>query len=705
LLDDSDWLTYTGPFTVESDGYHGITYYAIDKAGNVEQPSEVIRFGIDQTPPIIEITWEAYKEDGTWYILFTATCSDATSGMDRVEFYINDVLALVDDTPPYVWIIDYLWPYTFKVTAFDTAGNSAFVIIKDLDIHSYSSQSAEIVEKSSMYVGDLERTIVSETFLDPPCYLVLDGTMGENGWYVSCVMISFVYDPEEIAAVCYNIDSGSWQMYIGPFMACWDGEHTFCWYYIDKEGNQSAIECIEIKIDQIAPTIDLTWESYNYNGILWIFFLAFCNDATSGMDRVEFFIEDVYQFTDYTEPYEWIIEWSTALEGCVFYAYAYDKAGNMNEDAVGSPYIESSIIGLIGNPESSQQNVGMGLLPSIGTEIVENKNVETLISNLGLRGAELEVTTDKDVYDPGETVTIYLTNIGDEILYGGGPIITIYNNESEIVFQEATYCWHELEPEEYITWTWDQTDQQGSQVPNGFYEVEGTLYGVGETFVDSSLFAVTEDDLVVHIDWIEGENDWYISCVTITVLYDPEVIKEVYVNGEIYLEPVVICKDGEHDVEIMAVDWDGNWMTPMSICFRIDQTAPSIDISWKVLGNNIVGWKVKWTATAADYMSGMDRVDFRINNVVQFTDYEAPYEWVIERSSVLEGVMFSATAFDNAGNSAFDWTCPPEIQSQPNGQSSQQSSNLLFFQILQRLMNIRYATNLSSLPFYRTNCM
>jgi len=760
---------------------------------------------------------------------------------------------------------------------------------------------------------------------DPSCYPVFDGTMGENDWYVSCITISFVYDPQEIAAVYFGFDSGSWQIYTAPFEVCWDGEHTFCWYYIDKEGNQSAIECIELKIDLIPPTIDLTWESWNQNGIWEILFTATCSDGPSGMDRVEFFIEDVYQFTDYAKPYEWMIEWNTSLEGSSFYAYAYDKAGNMNEDAIyhsesniGSPYIESSIIGLIGNPEFSRQNVGPNHLPSTesivaekyvstdnqicksnsrndndttppvttiyfdppypdgdngwyvsdvtitleatddmsgvdfikyllddndwltytgpftvesdgyhrityyavdkagnveqpsevirfgidqtpptieltwevrgcfeviftvicsdatsgmdrvefyindvlmfiddmepyvwildqrgpytykftafdnagnsafvilddddiysnsqssssqqfssssssqssksvipttGTEIVENKNVENNVRNTFLRGAELEVTTDKDVYDPGETVTIYLTNIDDEILYGGGPLITIYNEDDEIVFEEATYCWHELEPEEYITWTWDQTDQQGSQVPNGFYVVEGALYGVGETFVDSSIIAVTEEDLVVHIDGIEGENGWYISCVTITVLYDPEAIKEVYVNGEIYLEPVVICEDGEHDVEITAVDWDGNWMSPMSICFWIDKTPPWIDLTWEASGNNIIGWKVKWTATCSDAMSGMDGVYFRINNVVQFTDYEAPYEWVIEWSSVLEGVMFSATAFDNAGNSAWEWACPPEIQlhsnSQSNQQSSQQSSNPLFFQILERLL-------------------
>ena len=154
LLDDSDWLTYTGPFMVESDGYHGITYYAIDNAGNVEQPSEVIRFGIDQTPPTIEITWEVSGGD----LIFTATCSDATSGVDRVEFYINDGLAFTDNTEPYVWIWPYQGPsFTFKFIAFDMAGNSAFAIVKDSDVESHSNSQSSRQYSNPIFLKLLEK--------------------------------------------------------------------------------------------------------------------------------------------------------------------------------------------------------------------------------------------------------------------------------------------------------------------------------------------------------------------------------------------------------------------------------------------------------------------------------------------------------------------------------------------------------------------
>ena len=111
------------------------------------------------------------------------------------------------------------------------------------------------------------------------------------------------------------------------------------------------------------------------------------------------------------------------------------------------------------------------------------------------QGAVLEVTTDKTFYILGEPVTIFLTNVGDEILSAGGPIITIYDSEDEIVYQEACYCWYELEPGEYVTWpAWDQTNQQGYQVPVGSYIVEGFLSGFDESYVDEAAFYISYDE-------------------------------------------------------------------------------------------------------------------------------------------------------------------------------------------------------------------
>jgi hypothetical protein len=338
---------------------------------------------------------------------------------------------------------------------------------------------------------------------------------------------------------------------------------------------------------------------------------------------------------------------------------------------------------------------------SLGNYKFENKKVKNNVKSTTINGEKLVVTTDSGVYDPGELVTIYLTNVGDKTLYGCGPLITIYTEDGEIVYEEAIYSWHELEPGEYIVYTWNQTDKNGSQVPIGFYKIEGTLFGVGITFVNCTLFAVTYEDIVTHVDGKVGENGWYISCVTLTILYDPGVIMVVLVNGKNYSEPVVICDDGEDiPVEISPIDWEGNPVQPHHyIILDIDQTKPNISIVYEVDGGNIFrGWDLLFTATATDDMSGMNKVEFYINKVFEETvNGSGPtYQWVYHYPSyyalnvrglirnkeitceyvkfyaimvIISGLgkedipFISAYAYDNAGNYNFDEIkspCPKE---------------------------------------------
>jgi len=129
---------------------------------------------------------------------------------------------------------------------------------------------------------------------------------------------------------------------------------------------------------------------------------------------------------------------------------------------------------------------------SIGNNIVNKKSESVFVERYkNPKGPILEVTTDKEIYNPGEMITIILTNIGDEILCGGGPVITIYNSEEEIVYQGGTYCWIQLEPEEFVTWIpWDQTNNEDEQVPPGEYIAEGFLSGYEVNFEDITIFHI-----------------------------------------------------------------------------------------------------------------------------------------------------------------------------------------------------------------------
>ncbi len=139
--------------------------------------------------------------------------------------------------------------------------------------------------------------------------ITLNGTLGDNGWYISCVRI-IIEIHIEIEELYYQIDNTGWQVYTGgPFIICEDGEHTFCYYYIDINGNQSEIECIDFKIDQTKPKINLTWYAYVKYSMWHIIMIANCSDTISAMNRVEFNLNDIWYDTIVGPGpiYEWLI--------------------------------------------------------------------------------------------------------------------------------------------------------------------------------------------------------------------------------------------------------------------------------------------------------------------------------------------------------------------------------------------------------------
>jgi hypothetical protein len=109
-----------------------IEYWAIDNAGNVE-PKNEFELDIDQTRPEVTLTYEFYNRnwwkfwqypDYDWE--FTANATDYESGMDRVEFYLNNELqeTVTGAGPIYIWTPWILPPckLIIRATAYDKAG-------------------------------------------------------------------------------------------------------------------------------------------------------------------------------------------------------------------------------------------------------------------------------------------------------------------------------------------------------------------------------------------------------------------------------------------------------------------------------------------------------------------------------------------------------------------------------------------------------
>jgi hypothetical protein len=135
----------TGSFKIENDGNDiEVKYWAIDNVGN-EEAKHTFKIDMDQTKPDIpeSIAYTTEKKGALWYATFSVTCVDATSGMNRVEWALNDVVQNITtgSGPIYTWTIQWSADLhkptiTFKATAYDEAGNNDAVTISGADITS-----------------------------------------------------------------------------------------------------------------------------------------------------------------------------------------------------------------------------------------------------------------------------------------------------------------------------------------------------------------------------------------------------------------------------------------------------------------------------------------------------------------------------------------------------------------------------------------
>jgi hypothetical protein len=152
--------------------------------------------------------------------------------------------------------------------------------------------------------------------------IILNGTMGGNGWYTSPVTITFENDNGSWVHCFLRIDGGDWFEYTGPVVVDTEGLHVVLWYYIDQYGNQSSIFSVAFKIDMTPPTITITKHRI---GLFKYLLTINCSDNTSGVVLLEFYLDDALVATLTVEPWEFELE-----IGCgkhMVKVIAYDAAG------------------------------------------------------------------------------------------------------------------------------------------------------------------------------------------------------------------------------------------------------------------------------------------------------------------------------------------------------------------------------------------
>lgn len=348
---------YNDTFNVTISGDHILEWYAIDHVGNKSEIDGPFYFKVDKTPPDIDLYYEVVGGNPLqgWDFEFTACAIDTMSGMDRVEFYLNNVVqeTVSGPGPDYKWTVRY-WPIPnarFWAKAFDKAGNSDWddiiepsniavlrssVFNKDIDEERGNNCCLDVVlpsitterknhrDTDKMPSGDFKKNVFD------PAYILIEYNReyGKNGWIVSEVSIPILYESDRVDEVYYQINNSGWILYTEPLIISEDGTYDFSWYVIDSEGHTSTIDSIPtFKVDLTPPEINLAQERISINKVK---FNAEVYDETSGIEKVRF-KSSLSWFIDYDYPYEWI--WYGFLRDKVTVT-VYDNASNINSQSM-----------------------------------------------------------------------------------------------------------------------------------------------------------------------------------------------------------------------------------------------------------------------------------------------------------------------------------------------------------------------------------
>jgi hypothetical protein len=170
-----------------------------------------------------------------------------------------------------------------------------------------------------------------------------------------------------------------------------------------------------------------------------------------------------------------------------------------------------------------------------------------------------------------------------------------------------------------------------------------------------------------EITGVEGDNDWYVSDVTITLTAEdpwpykaPVGVNNTYisfdgVDFELYVEPIVVTEDGIHEFWYYSDDYNENVEDvngPFE--FQRDATPPTIELA-------VEGSGATWMliATVSDDTSGVALVEFYVNDEYLGEVTSAPFEW--EYTNAKKGDIAQAIVYDNAGNSKVSDAVEPTV--------------------------------------------
>jgi peptide/nickel transport system substrate-binding protein len=300
-----------------------------------------------------EIVLEVPSEDvyAGQLVGFTVTATDADMDALLIELDFGDGTA---EAQTFLAGVSTSYEATF-MHSFDAPGDFGLTVTVD----DQTGLAGHVVELATVAFTVLEDDIAPVTEIE----LVGDGDVGY--WFVSPIQIHLNATDVggEVDVTEWALDDGDWAEYVGPFFISAEGEHEVWYRSNDTSGNTEAAKSVVVRIDTVAPTIEVVMDLTQTSSTVTL--QGLWSDASSGVVRVTVSLDDGPAF-DPGMPSTITIENVTDGEHTVTVT-VYDDAGHSASDTA-TFKVETSIFALDG-PAGPWVVVGMvvALLAVMGT--------------------------------------------------------------------------------------------------------------------------------------------------------------------------------------------------------------------------------------------------------------------------------------------------------------------------------------------------
>ncbi|MCX6657783.1 MAG: ABC transporter substrate-binding protein [Euryarchaeota archaeon] len=136
-------------------------------------------------------------------------------------------------------------------------------------------------------LGETTKLVTVTDSTAPTTTISLTGKQGSNGWYVSKVNMTLTATDSSsgVARTKYWINGGQQQNYTGPVEIPTEGTFKIGFCSIDNAGNQESNKTTSVKVDTLAPQIEITSRSKFKPGNVTITWT--CNDTGSALGLIE----------------------------------------------------------------------------------------------------------------------------------------------------------------------------------------------------------------------------------------------------------------------------------------------------------------------------------------------------------------------------------------------------------------------------------